>query len=458
MRAGARPVPRRADDLLVPWLVVAAAAAAYVALAWPGWRDVATPSWDLGIFTQLARAYSEGGPPVVDIKGHGFNLLGDHFHPILVALGPLYRLHPSGWTLLVTQAVLLALSAHPVTSVARQLLGRAPGTVLGVGYAFSWGLQGAVLAQFHEIAFGVPLLAFSLAAYLRGRPLASALWAAPLVLVKEDLGLTVAVLGLLLLRRARPGRGTWRERLGGALRTRAGRIGACLTLWGIVWLFLAVVVILPALNPGGAYDYVDRIGDEHTDWFATAVTVLWPPVKIVTLALLALTAGVVGVRSPLVWLALPTLAWRFVGNVPYYWGWEWHYSAILMPVVAAALVDAVRRRRGDDRHHDEAPHDHRHHDDPPHVERTRDDRPTADRPRDDRTWTWVAVGASLSATLALTPSLPLVTTFRDGLPEPSTRNEAAHDAVAAAGAVTPREGDEPIVVADIFLLAQLVPT
>ncbi|MGC5627672.1 DUF2079 domain-containing protein [Georgenia sp. Z1344] len=461
-----RPVgssPRRWDDHLVPWLVAAAAALAYVALAWPAWRDVATPSWDLGIFTQLARAYSEGGPPVVDIKGHGFNLLGDHFHPLLVLLGPLYRLHPSGWTLLVTQAVLLALSAVPITSVARQMLGRAVGTVLGVGYAFSWGLQGAVLAQFHEIAFAVPLVAMSLAAFLRGRALATALWAAPLVLVKEDLGLTVAALGLVLVWRAappghrsdhapddepparqaalsdsRPGAPAeprtssppgLRERARSfvtrtttALDTRDGRIGAVLTIWGVVWVVLAVVVILPLLNPGGEYDYVGRIGEEHSDWFATVVTILWPPVKVVTLVLLVLAAGIVGVRSPLAWLLLPTLAWRFVGNVEYYWGWEWHYSAILMPVVAAALIDVVRRPQW------------------PDLARS------------------VAVVASVASTLAVWPTLPLVTTFGDGPPEPSMRIDAAHAAVAAAGAVTPRHGDEPLVVGDIFLLAHLVPT
>ena len=31
-----------------------------------------------------------------------------------------------------------------------------------------------------------------------------------------------------------------------------------------------------------------------------------------------LAAGVVGVTSPLTWLWLPTLAWRFLGDVPFY--------------------------------------------------------------------------------------------------------------------------------------------
>ena len=49
----------------------------------------------------------------------------------------------------------------------------------------------------------MPLLALSLVALLRERWLACALWAAPLVFVKEDLGLTVVALGLVLAWRSR---------------------------------------------------------------------------------------------------------------------------------------------------------------------------------------------------------------------------------------------------------------
>src|SRR5699024_6126731 len=116
---------------------------------------------------------------------------------------------------------------------------------------FSWGLQGAAYAQFHEIAFGVPPVAFALAAFLRGRPVAVACWAAPLVLVKEDLGLTVAALGAVMVWRAPPPRpphppgepGADRlavtlDRVDRALGTTAGRSGATLVLWGTAWLVL----------------------------------------------------------------------------------------------------------------------------------------------------------------------------------------------------------------------------
>ena len=59
--------------------------------------------------------------------------------------------------------------------------------------------------DFHEIAFAVPLLAFSLSALVRGRARATMWWALPLVLVKEDQGFTVAAIGALMWLASVPG-------------------------------------------------------------------------------------------------------------------------------------------------------------------------------------------------------------------------------------------------------------
>lgn len=399
----------------VPWLVSAVAAAVYVTFAVTQWRLLEVPSWDLGIFTQLAQAYARLEAPVVTIKGEGFNLLGDHFHPLLALLGPVYRLFPSGLTLLMVQAVLLALSAVPLTAVARELLGPWRGTALGVAYAFSWGLQGAVAAQFHEIALAVPLLALSLAAFLRGRWWSCALWAAPLVLVKEDLGLTVAALGLVLW---------WRG---------AARVGAGLAVWGAAWFVLTIVVVLPALNPRGTYDYYDRVGTEEQPGLLSALLGAFVPgEKYVTLLLLVLAAGVVGVRSPLVWLWVPTLAWRFVGNVEHYWGWEWHYSAVLMPVATAALLDAVT---GPAPGRSAAP--------------GRGATP-ARRGVSHERWAGAAVVLALATTLAMTLQTPIARLADPATYRPSARAEGARAALAAVGPGT-------TVEADIYLMAYLVP-
>ncbi len=288
------------------------------------WRSFTAPSWDLGIFTQVARQYAHFQAPIVTIKGPDYNLLGDHFHPLLVVLGPVFAVFPHAFSLLVVQNALFGLAAAVLTFTAIRLLGPLTGTLFGLAFAFSWGLQGAVEAQFHEIAFAVPLLALSLAAFLQRHWMACLLWAMPLVFVKEDLGLTVAALGLVLAVRSRRPVGIW------------------LAVWGVGWFALASLVILPLLNPNGAWAYsgsIDLLG------ILRDPAALVQPQKGITLALLLVATGIITVRSPLALVLLPTLAWRFLSDNAGYWGPTWQYSAVLMPIVFFAALDGIHLAR-----------------------------------------------------------------------------------------------------------------
>ena len=73
--------------------------------------------------------------------------------------------------------------------------------VVAVSYGLAPGFGALIGFDFHEVALAVPLLAFSMAAMLRSDHRAAVLWALPLVLVKEDLGLTVAALGAVVFLR-----------------------------------------------------------------------------------------------------------------------------------------------------------------------------------------------------------------------------------------------------------------
>ena len=106
---------------------------------------------------------------MVAIRGAGFDLLGDHFQPIVGLLAPFFRVFPTPETLLVAQALLTAASVIPVCRAAQELLGTWASRGIGLAYGFSWGLQQMVNFDFHEIAFAVPLLAFSLSALVRRR-------------------------------------------------------------------------------------------------------------------------------------------------------------------------------------------------------------------------------------------------------------------------------------------------
>ena len=184
-------------------LSVLLGACLYITFSVGQWRSLDVPSWDLAIFTEAAKSYSHFQAPIVPVKGPGYNLLGDHFHPILVLLGPIYRLFPSGLTLLVVQDLLIAVSAWPLVRLATKQAGWLLASIIGIGYVTAWGFQGAVASQFHEIAFALPMLAWASAAFVEGRWVATMAWSAPLVLVKEDLGLTIMMIGLILSWRGR---------------------------------------------------------------------------------------------------------------------------------------------------------------------------------------------------------------------------------------------------------------
>ena len=182
----------------VAWLIALAAFLAYDVISVFKYLRLDPGSWDLGIFTEYVKQAAHLHAPVVAIRGTGFNLLGDHFQPIVALIAPFFRLFPTPETLLVAQALLIAISVIPVCRAARELLGTWPSRGIGLAYGFSWGLQQMIDFDFHEIAFAVPLLAFCLSALVRRRLRPAVLWALPLVLVKEDQGFTIAAIGLVM--------------------------------------------------------------------------------------------------------------------------------------------------------------------------------------------------------------------------------------------------------------------
>ncbi|KUJ66741.1 hypothetical protein ACZ90_33990 [Streptomyces albus subsp. albus] len=333
----ASSVQRRLSDRAValrrpaldPYWLALGLFAAYTMLSVSRHRRMGTMSWDLGIFEQAIRGYAHLRAPVADLKGPGANILGDHFSPVTALLAPFYRLFPGPVTLLVAQAALFALSVVPVTRIAARLLGRGRGLMIGIAYGFSWGVQRAVDFDFHEICFAVPLLAFALEAVLAERWIRALLWAAPLVLVKEDMGATVAVIGSIVLIR------TWRK---GDTRVTLAAVG--LIGFGVVAAAVALGIVIPAFNSGGSYDYWQKMDDGA----GNATIPLDTALRTLAWVLLP-TTGLLALRSPLLLAALPTLGWRFVSHEEHYWGTDWHYNAVLMPVVFLALVDACDRGR-----------------------------------------------------------------------------------------------------------------
>jgi uncharacterized membrane protein len=317
------------------WVLAGVFFAAYCAVSVRRHQRFQSTGYDLGIFDQAIRAYAHGRLPVTPLKGPGFDLLGDHFHPLLAVFAPFYRLFPTPLTLLVGQAAVTAVAVVPLVLWAHRVRGPKASAWVGLSFGASWGLAEMIHFDFHEVCLAVPLLAFALAAAGQRRWRAAALWGLPLLLVKEDLGLTLAVLG---------GYVAWRgpKRLGWSLAA-AGLLGSALEM----------LVILPSINSGGSFDYWNEISSggtvavpgHHLSLLATGLHFFWPPTKYLTVLMLLAPTGFLALRSPLALLLLPTLGWRFVSANPSYFGTSEHYSAVLMPIVFAAAIEAMDRER-----------------------------------------------------------------------------------------------------------------
>ncbi|MEU2230244.1 DUF2079 domain-containing protein [Streptomyces vietnamensis] len=313
--------------LPVPWVWAAGLFLLYATVAVRRHQLLRTTGYDLGIFEQAVRAYAELRAPVAPLRGEGFNLLGDHFHPLLAALAPLYRLWPSPLCLLLAQSALLALAVVPLARRAGDVLGPAAAHTVAAGYGLSWGVASAAAFDFHEVALAVPLLSFSLEALARRRWRQAVAWAAPLLLVKEDLGFTLAAVGAYIAIKG------------------PRRLGLGTAAVGVLGSLLEVKVLLPAFNPGGGYAHAGNLAEAQGSLLSTLahapLDVLRPEAKAVTLILVFAPSALLALRSPLALIAVPTLGWRLLSENGFHWGTSFHYSAILMPVVFAGLVDAL---------------------------------------------------------------------------------------------------------------------
>jgi uncharacterized membrane protein len=320
------PTPTRLAPRWLPWALGGALVVLYSMLSITNHLRLGTTGFDLGIFEQAVRGYAHFSAPVSELKSPGYVLLGDHFHPILAVLAPFYRLFPSPITLLVAQAVLIGLSVVPVARLALGRFGTSTGVAVTVAYGLSWGLQTAADFDFHEVMFAVPLVAFSIECLLGSRWRAAVLWAAPLVLVKEDLPITLAAVGVYVFLKGQRRLGLW--------------VVAC----ALAAFVLIIVVTIPSMNPVGEYAFTGDIGPDRTVW-ETLSTLFTPTQKVTLLAALLAPTAFLALFSPVTALAIPTLLWRLTSVNPFHWATGFHYNAVLMPILYLGLVDALTSGR-----------------------------------------------------------------------------------------------------------------
>ena len=207
--AGNRWIRRQSGHKVAVGALTALMAIGYSVFSLTLFYTFQTSSYDLVIFDEAVRSYAHFHPGISVIKGlHNgfgphFSILGDHWSPILAALAPLYWIYNSPETLLVAQAVLFALAVPPLWLFTRRAFGggrkaTVAAYLVTVAYGLSWPIASAAAFDFHEVAFAPVLTAVALERLQAGRLRTALIALAALLLVKEDMGVFVAGIGVYL--------------------------------------------------------------------------------------------------------------------------------------------------------------------------------------------------------------------------------------------------------------------
>ena len=162
-----------------------------------------TSGFDIGLYDQGLWLLSRFDAPFVTIMGR--NLMGDHTSFILLFLAPLYWLFPGASTLLVVQALVMALGAVPVYLLALKRLGSVfIATLLAGTFLLHPALGLTNLENFHPDCFIVPLAGFAIYYAIEWRPKPFIVFSLLSLLVKEDVVLLIGPLAIWVALRRNP--------------------------------------------------------------------------------------------------------------------------------------------------------------------------------------------------------------------------------------------------------------
>ena len=266
--------------------------------------------------------------------------LAIHFEPIILPLSLLYAFHADPRILLVFQTLVLGSGALPVFILTRKYIPEWPifATLMAAAYLLSPALLGLNIFDFHPVSLATPLLLYAILALTYKRYVWFLIACILACMCKEDIPLSVALLGILVI---------WKYKL--------PRLGTVLLIGGLLWSFIAFKVIIPHFYPGvqaNNYWYrYEALGS--SPGAAIANLIIHPWLLFTTFFTLDRFYYLVGlVRSvgflPLLapeWLlpALPSLAVNLLSTDPLLYSGVYHYNAAIIPFVMISAIHGTRR-------------------------------------------------------------------------------------------------------------------
>lgn len=293
-----------------------------------------TQAYDLGLFANVLWNTLHGRFLFNSLTGASYG--GDHFSPLLPVLSPLFLLWKNAAVLLLVQTGALAAAIPAVHRLAERFLGRAGAAAFAVLFAVFPYVHHVSRFDFHDAAFAIPLYLWALVFWDEGRT--RAFWGTlvPATLLREDMALVTAGLGIYIAflseRRNDP---AWR------------RAGLGIAAGAAILFVLEMTVILPAFGSwrSAAFSYANLGGDLPSILKSLLnPVILWQnslgdPARLKGLAVLAAWTGGLAFLAPralflvAVPVALNLLAGRSAQNT-----FQLHYAATVIPFLFYAMV------------------------------------------------------------------------------------------------------------------------
>ncbi len=266
--------------------------------------------------------------------------LAIHFEPIILPLSLLYAFGANPNILLVFQTFALVTGALPVFLLTRRYIPEWPifASVMAAAYLLSPALMGLNIFDFHPISLATPLLLYAILALTYKRYVWFLIACILACMCKEDVPLSVALLGILVI---------WKYKL--------PRLGTVLLVGGLIWSIVAFKVIIPHFYPGvQANNYWYRYEALGSSPGAAILNLIIHPWFLFTtfitidrfyyLAGLVRSVGFLPLLAP-EWLipALPALAENLLSTDPLLYSGVYHYNATIIPFVMIAAIYGTRR-------------------------------------------------------------------------------------------------------------------
>jgi uncharacterized membrane protein len=346
------PPPLRGRAARVGWLLVSLGAVAFVVFfsryLFALQDAFQTHAEDMGIMAQALWNMTNGAPlhqTICNVVGDT-NCLGDvsrlaiHFEPIMAPLALLYALAPSPKTLQVTQAVIVAMGAFPAYALAsRRLRSAFAGVVFAALYLLYPSLDAAVTDEFHAVALAAPFLMFALYFLLTRNNLGFAIAAGLAITTKEEVALTIAMIGLYAI-----------------FALRRHRLGVLVFALAIGWIVMETL-IMRAISPIGHSPLTSRYAGLGDSPGAILTYILTHPLAVAHKYFLDTSRlhYLVVLLTPVAFLALlspgalvmgaPVIALNMLSNNATMYSGYAQYSVELTPIIIFAAIDGAERLR-----------------------------------------------------------------------------------------------------------------